>query len=154
MSDLLGIFENGIEILGQQLPGDIQLLGGLLGASVGLNVIEQSIVFIVGVGILLRPGVQILQQLGPSLRRRVFQDIVENIVFALILDFLLGLRRLGRRLAARRLRAGVLCRPRHDDGTHNGDSRYPFQRPIKLLHVSLLPVSASNRLQPAADPLW
>ena len=151
--DLRGICDHGLEILGQQLPGDIQLLARLVGAVIGLHVIQQSIVLIIGLGILLRPGVQVLQQLGPGLRPRVFQDVVENVVFALILNFLLGLRRRGRRLAARRLRAGALCRPRHDDGKHNGDSRYPFQRPIKVMHVSLLPVSASNRLQRAADPL-
>jgi len=105
--NLLGSLERGVEIFGKQLRGRVHYFRRLVGAVVGRDVAKRPVIFEIGLGILLRPGIEVLQLLGRV--GVVFDDLVVQVVFGPILGLLLGLGRLSR------LRTGILGRHRHQE---------------------------------------
>jgi hypothetical protein len=68
----------------------------LIGACVALYVISSAIVFVVGVGEFLLPGVEVSQGFGEALRVEIFDYLIEDVGFAW-LQLLLCVGRDGKR---------------------------------------------------------
>ena len=96
-------------ILGKHLLAEFEHLGRLVQLVVKLKLL----VLKVSLRVFFNPLIQVLKLLG---RIGLFDDIVVEIVFGLILDLFLGLGR-------RALRIRVVCCPR-DENTKGGDDRH------------------------------
>ena len=119
----LGVAVDFLQVARHQLRPHLQDLGRLVGSVVGGDVVVPPVVLVIRFGVLLCPGVQVLEQ-----RRRVgliFQGLVVDVVFALVLDLLLGR---GRRRWG--LRPGELSSSSENDGAHYGDGRDSVVGPI------------------------
>jgi len=102
--------EHALEVAGHQAAAHLEHLRRHIRAVIGLEVIEQTVVFVIALRVLLGPGIQVLNLL---LRiAGVFQGLVEEVVFTLIFYLFFG-----------RLRVGELGSPRNGHGAHDGDGR-------------------------------